>query len=196
MHAANNGCMESHALASLKDHFLLAMPCLQDSIFAHSLTYIFDHNEHGASGLVINHPVDLTLADIFSQLELESTSACTQHPVLVGGPVAMERGFVLHRSGTTWKSTLNVTDAVCLTTSSDILAAMARDEGPDGALVMIGYAGWGADQLEQELADNAWLTVAADASIIFDTPFEQRAAAAARKLGFDINLMTAHAGHA
>ncbi len=188
--------MESHTLASLKNHFLLAMPCLRDSIFAHSLTYIFDHNEYGASGLVINRPLDLTLADIFSQLELESASACITHPVLVGGPVAMERGFVLHRKGTSWKSTLDVTGEVSLTTSSDILAAMARDEGPEGALVMIGYAGWGADQLEQELADNAWLTMPADASIIFDTPFEQRAASAARKLGFDINLMTLDAGHA
>lgn len=188
--------MESHALASLKNHFLLAMPCLQESIFAHSLTYIFDHNEHGASGLVINRPLDLTLADIFSQLELESASACATQPVLVGGPVAMERGFVLHRAGTTWRSTLAVSAEVSITTSSDVLAAMARDEGPDEALVTIGYAGWGADQLEQELVDNAWLTVPADAHIIFDTPYEQRAAVAARKLGVDINLMTADAGHA
>ncbi len=188
--------MKAHSLSSLKHHFLLAMPCLQDSIFAHSLTYIFDHDEHGASGLVINRPLDLTLADVFSQLELESASACTTHPVLIGGPVEMERGFVLHRAGTTWKSTQDVSTDVSLTMSSDILAAMARDEGPAGALVIIGYAGWGTDQLEQELADNAWLTIPADASIIFDTPFEQRAAAAARKLGFDINLMTADAGHA
>ncbi len=188
--------MESHALASLKNHFLLAMPCLHDSIFAHSLTYIFDHNEHGASGLVVNRPLDLTLADIFSQLELESSAACTAQPVLAGGPVAMERGFVLHRSGASWQSTLDISADVSLTTSSDILAAMARDEGPAAALVTIGYAGWGADQLEQELADNAWLSLPADAHIIFDTPCEQRAAVAARKLGFDINLMTAQAGHA
>ncbi len=188
--------MKSQPLASLKNHFLLAMPCLQDSIFAHSLTYVFDHNEHGAAGLVINRPLDLTLADVFSQLELESASACTTHPVLIGGPVEMERGFVLHRVGTTWKSTLDVSADVSLTMSSDILTAMARDEGPPGALVIIGYAGWGADQLEQELADNAWLTLPADASIIFDTPFEQRVAAAARKLGFDINLLTTNAGHA
>ncbi len=172
------------------------MPCLQDSIFAHSLTYIFDHNEHGASGLVINRPLDLTLADIFSQLELESSSACTTQPVLVGGPVAMERGFVLHRPGTTWKSTLDVSADVSLTTSSDVLAAMARDEGPDQALVTIGYAGWGADQLEQELADNAWLTIPADAHIIFDIPLEQRTGVVASKLGFDIDLRTADAGHA
>lgn len=188
--------MEPQTLVSLKNHFLLAMPCLQDYIFAHSLTYIFDHDERGASGLVINRPLDLTLADIFSQLDLEIASPCATRPVLVGGPVAMERGFVLHRNHTSWQTTLHVSDTVSLTTSSDILAAMARDEGPEDALVAIGYAGWGQGQLEQELADNAWLTLPADAQIIFDTPFEQRAAVAARKLGFDINLMTADAGHA
>ncbi len=180
----------------LRDHFLIAMPGMHDTSFAHSVTYICDHNESGAMGLTLNHPLPLTLADIFQQLDLEYRSGQGDQPVMSGGPVQIERGFVLHNAGSEWQSTLQVSSEISLTASRDILAALAEGEGPSEHLMALGYAGWDAGQLEEEIAANAWLTLPADKQILFNTPPEQRWSAAARHLGIDLNLISANAGHA
>ncbi len=180
---------------SLVNHFLLAMPGLEDSIFTSSLTYIFEHSEEGAAGLVINKTIGMTLEEVFTQLEMPSDGSKAQDAVLAGGPVSPNQGFVLHRSGS-WKETLAVCDQVSISTSLDILRSLAADEGPDEALIVLGYAGWAPGQLENELSRNAWLTVNADPAIIFDTPLEQRTNLAASQLGFDLSKLGVDAGHA
>lgn len=184
-------------LNNFKDHFLIAMPALTEGFFAHSLTYVCDHSENGAMGLVINRPMDLNLVDVLEHLKIEGLRTQRTDPVMAGGPVHTDRGFVLHRPGEReWQSTLHLTDEVALTTSRDILEAIAHNEGPDHILVALGYAGWSAGQLEDELAANTWLTLPADAGIIFNTPYEKRLDAAAAKLGIDLALMAPGAGHA
>ena len=193
----NNGMDSQETYSSLKNHFLVAMPSLSDGLFANTITFICEHDEQGAMGIVINHPLNLSLDEIFQHLEIDNAQHPHDEPILAGGPVQMDRGFVLHRkSKQQWQSTRDISDQVSLTTSQDILTAIANDEGPKDSLVALGYAGWGAGQLENELADNAWLTIPADSDIIFNTPIEHRAKAAAAKLGVDLNLMTSQAGHA
>lgn len=188
--------LQDKGLNSLKDHFLIAMPCLRDSGFGNSITYICEHSEDGAMGIVINHPLELRLDEIFEHLDIGETGERHTEAIYAGGPVHTDRGFVLHRkTAQTWESTLAVSDQISLTTSQDILTAIAHDEGPAESIVALGYAGWGAGQLEQELADNAWLTLPADSAIIFNTPTEQRAAAAAALLGIDLTLISPEAGH-
>lgn len=187
----------SNTNSGLKDHFLIAMPALNEGIFAHSITYICEHNEQGAMGIVINHPLDLSLDEVFHHLDIEDISSVRQEQILAGGPVHMNRGFILHRrTDDKWDSTIHISDQIALTTSQDILNAMAHDKGPSDSLVALGYAGWDEGQLEQELAENAWLTLPADSSIIFNTPIEQRAAAAVAKIGVDLALISPRAGHA
>ena len=181
---------------SLRDHFLLAMPGLKGSSFARSLTYICEHNASGAMGLVLSHRMPLTLEDIFTQLEIDDLGKVGSQSVLSGGPVQVERGFVLHRDKSRWQSTLAVNDDVSLTASQDILSALGEGKGPETFLMTLGYAGWEAGQLEQEIADNAWLTMPANPDIVFNTPSDQRWSAAARQLGIDLNLISATAGHA
>lgn len=188
--------MDISQTTCMSNQFLLAMPTLRNSFFANSLTYIFNHDEEGAAGLIVNRPTDLQLSELFEQMELPSSSMHASDAVFNGGPVALEQGFVLHRQGSSWNSTMDVSDDIALTTSKDILAAIAEDKGPDDALVAIGYAGWAAGQLEQELIENAWLTIPADATVIFDTPIAERANAAARLLGVDITQLSDDAGHA
>lgn len=181
----------------LRDHFLLAMPSLDQGIFAHSITYICEHGESGAMGIVINQPLDLSVAEIFEHLQISARRDFSGMPVLAGGPVQIDHGFVLHRkSQRSWEASLRVTPEITLTTSRDILRAIAEDEGPKDHLIALGYAGWAAGQLEQELAENSWLTMPADSEIIFSTPTEQRLAAAAARLGIDMNLISGEAGHA
>jgi putative transcriptional regulator len=181
----------------LRDHFLLAMPCLNEGIFSHSITYICEHGESGAMGIVINQPLDLSVGEIFDHLQIESLTDFDELPVLAGGPVQIDHGFVLHRNcEKTWEASLKVTPEITLTTSRDILRAIAADEGPPDHLIALGYAGWAAGQLEQELAENSWLTLPADSDIIFSTPTEGRLAAAAALLGIDMNLISVEAGHA
>jgi len=182
--------------SSLRDHFLLAMPGLEGSSFARSLTYVCEHSESGAMGLVLSHRMPLTLGDIFVQLEIDDLGHLGDQPVLSGGPVQVERGFVLHRDASRWQSTLPVSDDVSLTASRDILNALGAGKGPDSFIMALGYAGWEAGQLEQEIADNAWLTMPANPEILFNTPSDQRWSAAARQLGIDLNLISATAGHA
>ena len=183
--------------SSLRDHFLLAMPSLTDAIFAHSITYLCEHSDEGAMGIMINHPLDLCVEEVLEHLDLSAQGRLREVPVMAGGPVHMDRGFVLHRpTGNAWESTLAVTGDISLTTSRDILAAIAAGDGPNHSLIALGYAGWGAGQLESEISENSWLTLPADSAIIFDTPCHLRASAAAAKLGVDMNLISGEAGHA
>lgn len=180
---------------SLKNHFLIAMPSLGDSRFAKTVTYICEHNDGGAMGLVINQPASISHRELFSQLGL-SGDVENDSPLLLGGPVKKDRGFVLHSAEQTWNSTLKVSNEVSITGSKDILADIANGEGPRNALIALGYAGWDANQLEQEIAENSWLTVPADKHIIFDTPIEKRWHSSAKKLGIDLHLLSTQAGHA
>lgn len=182
---------------SLRDHFLLAMPGLSEGIFSQSITYICEHGESGAMGIVINQPLDLTVTEIFEHLQINTNTQFNDKPVMAGGPVQMDHGFVLHRQNPKrWEASLKVTDEITLTTSRDILRAIAEGTGPDDHLIALGYAGWSAGQLEQELADNSWLTLPGNSDIIFATSAEERLGAAAALLGIDMNLISAQAGHA
>ncbi len=148
-------------------------------------------------GIVINQPLDLTVAEIFDHLQITPNGDFTEVPVMAGGPVQIDHGFVLHRHcDRTWEASLKVTPDITLTTSRDILRAIAEDDGPEDHLIALGYAGWSAGQLEQELAENSWLTLPANSDIIFSTPADKRLGAAAALLGIDMNLISAEAGHA
>lgn len=182
--------------SSLRGQFLIAMPNLQDPVFAHSITYICEHSKEGALGIVINHPLDINLGEVFKQLDLDQQGPHTDMAVLSGGPVQTDRGFVLHPRGQTWESTVEVSDTVSLTASRDILVSLSENKGPEKAVVALGYAGWSPGQIEEEIAANSWLTTPADSEILFDTPSEQRWAAASKHLGIDLNLIHATAGHA
>lgn len=173
------------------------MPKMADPYFARSLTYICEHNDQGALGVVVNRPIDLTLKALFERLSLELRDReRADAPVYFGGPVQTDRGFVLHAPTGDWQSTLRVGDAIGLTTSKDILEAVGRGEGPEHLLVTLGYAGWSAGQLEHELSQNAWLTVEAKDAILFDVPAEERLPAAMELLGVDFALLSDEAGHA
>lgn len=182
----------------LGNHFLIAVPAMHDPNFSRTVTLLCQHTEEGAMGLMLNRSSEYKLGDVLEQMQITTDDeALAAAPVLIGGPVQPERGFVLHEPGTdTWDSTFRLSEHLSLTTSRDILAAMARGEGPKRALIALGYAGWSEGQLESELQDNSWLTVAADGAILFDTPLEQRWSAAARLMGVDLNLLPDYAGHA
>ena len=181
----------------LKHHFLIAMPHMADGNFAQTVTYLVDHGEQGAMGLVINRPSGLSLADILEQLRPETSPATRCHgmPVYSGGPVQTERGFVLHPTGPSFQASVVLGD-VTLSTSQDVLLSIAEGQGPAQHLIALGYAGWDAGQLEAELADNAWLTCPASLDILFDLPADLRLDAAAARLGVNLSLLTAQAGHA
>ena len=182
---------------SLTNHFLIAMPSLQDPNFQRTVTFICEHNENGALGIVINRPSEVTLGDLLHHMDLSVTDAGTaEQPVYMGGPVQRERGFVLHPASERWDASLQVSDAVAVSTSRDVLAAIAEGNGPAHYLVALGYAGWGGGQLEEEMAQNAWLSGPADPGIIFETANEERWQAAASLLGVDLRLLSSDAGHA
>lgn len=182
---------------ALSDHFLIAMPSLEDPNFHQSVAYLCEHNAEGGLGIIINRPTEVTLGELLEHLELEPVDAETaSRTVYMGGPVQPERGFVLHPPGGEWDSTLEVSPSVAVTTSRDILAAIAEGRGPERYLVALGYAGWEAGQLEDELADNAWLTGPADPEIIFNRDTGDRWRAAAALLGVDMTLLSGDAGHA
>ena len=180
----------------LTHHFLIAMPNMADPYFSRSLTYVCEHNEQGALGLVVNRPIEMTLAGVFDKLDLRLGGPAAVAPVYFGGPVQPERGFVLHQPVGEWQSTLAVRDDIGLTTSRDVLEAVGDGEGPERMLFALGYSGWGAGQLENELKHNAWLTVEASADIIFDLPPEARLTAAMSLLGVDFARLSDEAGHA
>jgi putative transcriptional regulator len=184
---------------NLTNHFLIAMPNMVDPYFAKSLTFICEHNEQGALGVVVNRPTDMTLGALFEQVDIPlDKSELAALPVYFGGPVQVDRGFVLHRPVGGWQSTLSVNGEVGLTTSKDILQAMSQGEGPSpgDVLVSLGYAGWAPGQLEQELKQNAWLTVEASPSVIFDLLPGERLGAAMELLGVDPASLSEDAGHA
>ena len=182
---------------NLTHHFLIAMPAMADLHFSKTLTYICEHNDQGALGLVINRPIDMTLESLFEQIGLTPVGQDLRiTPVYFGGPVQMDRGFVLHQPVGAWQSTMAVRDEVALTTSKDILQAAARGEGPARIMVTLGYAGWAPGQLEHEIAQNAWLTVKAAPRVIFEMPAEERLPAAMELLGIDFASLSDDAGHA
>ncbi len=189
--------MKNLSPSYLKHQFLIAMPHMADPNFAHTLTYIVEHNANGAMGLVVNRPQDLNLADILEQLrpDVEPPADCMQIPIYIGGPVQTDRGFVLHTSDKAFQATIEL-DGMSLSTSQDILFAIADGFGPQQSLITLGYAGWEAGQLEAELANNAWLNCPFDPEIIFGMACEQRLAAAAASLGINLSLLTSQAGHA
>jgi putative transcriptional regulator len=181
----------------LTNQFLIAMPALTDANFSQTVTFIWEHNADGALGIIINRPLQMRLVDVFEQLKMPTAQGIAGHQqVLQGGPVQTDRGFVVHHVGGDWEHTLQISSRIQVTTSPDILSAMALGTGPDIAIVALGYAGWAAGQLESEIAQNAWLTAPCDERILFDTPFEQRWRAAGRLLGIDLATISPHAGHA
>ncbi|GAB4128635.1 MAG: YqgE/AlgH family protein [Sideroxydans sp.] len=182
---------------NLTHHFLIAMPTMTDPFFAKSLTYVCEHSEEGAMGIVVNRPISLTLSELFAQINMPlSQTDLEDLPVHFGGPVQTDRGFVLHDPAGPYQSTLRVNDKVNLTTSKDILQAVGEGSGPKHLLVTLGYAGWSAGQLEQELAANAWLSVPANEHILFDLPAEEKLPAAMKLLGVDFASLSEETGHA
>jgi putative transcriptional regulator len=189
---------ESSEAFSLANHFLIAMPGMADPSFSGTVVFLCEHSSRGALGVVINRPTDLTLQTLFERVELKfEDEPRSSEPVLYGGPVHTDRGFVLHtQADAHYDSTLRVNDSVALTMSRDVLEAVAEGDGPPKLLVTLGHAGWGEGQLEYEIGRNAWLTVPADLSVIFDTPAQQRFGAAMHLLGIDPAMLSDQAGHA
>jgi putative transcriptional regulator len=182
---------------NLTNHFLIAMPAMADPYFAKTLTFFCEHNDQGALGLVVNRPIDLTLQALFEQVDLElNEPSLINLPVHFGGPVQMDRGFVLHQPIGDWQSTLSVEGEIGLTTSRDILDALGTGRGPERVLVTLGYAGWAPGQLEHEIGQNGWLTVRARPSVMFELPAEERLPAAMEMLGIDFASLSDQAGHA
>ncbi len=184
-------------MRSLQDHFLIAMPTLDDPNFDETVTYVCRHGAEGALGVIVNRPTATLLGEILKQLGLDCRNVDqASQQVFGGGPVAPEQGFVLHRSDEDFETTVRGDSGIRVTLSPDVMNSLARGAGPEPALVALGYAGWDAGQLEAELAANSWLTVPADPAILFDTPVEQRWTAAVGLLGVDAHQITTYAGHA
>ena len=186
-----------HPDGVLTNQLLIAMPGMLDPNFSTTVTLICEHNDEGTLGIVINRPTTLKLAGLFEQLSVDDPDPeAAASPVLSGGPVGMERGFVLHGPEYSFENTLAVSDDIRLTLSRDIIDALATGSGPDDALVALGYAGWEPGQLEEEMLANSWLNVPATPQIVFETPFADRWDSAARTLGIDIASLPTEAGHA
>lgn len=186
---------------NLANHFLIAMPSMLDPIFGGTVVYLCEHNASGALGMIINKPTDMTMDVLLERIDLEIEikprhPQIAEKPVMFGGPVQVERGFVLHAPLGRFSSMMRVTDEIALTTSKDVLEAVAQGEGPRQLLVSLGCAGWSAGQLEQEIVRNGWLTVRADPAIIFDMPIAERFSAAIKLLGIDPMMLSGEAGHA
>ncbi|WP_353152542.1 YqgE/AlgH family protein [Herminiimonas fonticola] len=186
---------------NLADHFLIAMPSMLDPVFGGTVVYLCEHNANGALGVIINKPTDMTVSVLLSRIDLKLEIApdlppLEKTPVMYGGPVQADRGFVLHAPKGNFSSTMPVTADIALTTSKDILEAVALGAGPQKMLVSLGCSGWGAGQLEDEITRNGWLTVRADPNIMFDLPLEQRFVAALKLLGIDPMMLSGEAGHA
>lgn len=184
---------------NLANHFLIAMPSMQDPIFGGTVVYVCEHNENGVLGVVINKPTDMTMQVLFERIDLKLEGGMESHvdePIMFGGPVQDDRGFVLHTPGNRYSSSLTVTEDIAFTTSIDVLEAVAAGDGPPRMLVSIGYSGWSPGQLEDEIGRNGWLTVGADPEILFNLPIEERYTAAMRLLGIDPLMLTSEAGHA
>lgn len=191
---------------NLTNHFLIAMPALEDAIFSKSVVYVCEHTPKGALGLVINKPADIKMAELFDKVDLPLKRAdLTDNPVFQGGPVQTERGFVLHdpilvamdnAAETLYASTMVIPGGLEMTTSRDVLEAISGGAGPRRVLVTLGYSAWGEGQLETELGENSWLTVDADPAVIFDTPVDQRYEKALSLLGLQAWMISSQVGHA
>lgn len=186
---------------NLTNHFLVAMPTMQDSNFKQSVIYVCEHNDEGAMGIIINQPIDISIADMLEQISVERTLPIThpislEYPVLNGGPVAEDRGFVLHSIKQDYHSSMAINEQLAVTTSLDILSQLGTTQEPTQFIVALGYAGWDVGQLEQELAENNWLTIEADNDIIFSTPIDERWQKAIAKLGIDPAHLSLDIGHA
>jgi putative transcriptional regulator len=181
---------------SFRHQFLLAMPGLVDGYFGGTITYLCEHGADGAMGLVINRPSEMSLLELLRQLELEPLAGVPDRPVLEGGPVSPERGFVLHTDDCRFDASLDLGSGLVLTASREVLEAIAAGGGPRRYEVALGFAGWGPGQLEQEIVENVWLTCPADPAVIFDVPFADRVVRAAAALGIDFNRLSGQAGHA
>ena len=182
---------------SLTNQLLIAMPGMQDPNFSTTVTLVCEHNDVGALGIVINRPLTLKLGGLFEQLDVEGPDPeAAENPVLLGGPVGPERGFVLHGGEPEYENSIAVSSEISLTLSRDVLDAMAAGSGPDKSLVALGYAGWQPGQLEDEMLANSWLSVPASTDIVFDTPFAERWSQAAQTIGIDIAQISTDAGHA
>lgn len=182
---------------SLENQLLIAMPSLEDPYFNKTVTYICEHNDDGAMGLIINLPINVTLNELLLQIdENKADMPELSQQVLTGGPVSQDRGFVLHSTQAGWSSSLALSDDVMITTSKDILMALGTHDAPEQYMVTLGYAGWGPGQLEEEIKANSWLTTPADGDILFNTPIEQRWKKATEKLGIDLAHLSSDVGHA
>ena len=180
----------------LSNQFIIAMPGLADPIFHHTVTYLCQHTKEGALGIVINRSADMKLGEIFKQMDIAvARPEAAEAPVFAGGPVQQDRGFVVHTTCGEWDMTMPVSDNISLTTSRDVIEAIAAGEGPEKYLVALGYAGWSEGQLEKEILSNSWLNTPYAQKILFDTPISQRWNAAASQLGININQLTTPAGH-
>lgn len=183
-------------MQTLQNHFLLAMPSLSDAYFSRSLVYVCEHHQEGAMGLVVNIPLEMSLATMLTQVKLSPpNSPELNQPVLQGGPVHADRGFVLHSFHPGFNSTLQVSDEIMVTTSKDILATLGTPQAPTNWLVALGYAGWSAGQLEQELIDSAWLVIPPNPKLIFNTPVHQRWQQAAATIGVNPLHLSSQVGH-
>jgi putative transcriptional regulator len=185
-------------IQSLKNHFLIAMPILSDKYFARSVTFIVEHSSEGAMGIVINQPSNISFKQLMEMADstVEVGRLLQDKIVVCGGPVHGDRGFIVHSPQGGYSSSIDVSSQIMLTTSKDILSKLGKQDGPEKSLVALGYAGWQAGQLEQEIQDNAWLTVEADYEILFETPIHKKWQAAVNKLGIDIWQLTQQAGQA
>lgn len=182
---------------SLVNKCLLATPAIKDPLFASSLVYMCEHNQDGSMGLVVNHPTDQSLQEIFEQLNIPcSDEKILKQPLYIGGPVQLEQGFILHGEAGNWLKTIEIADGIHLTSSIDILRAIAAGEGPDNYLVMLGFSGWSSGQLESELQDNAWLTTAASSDLLFHENADDKWQVAFDTLGFDISMLSPVSGNA
>ncbi|MBL4828349.1 MAG: YqgE/AlgH family protein [Aliivibrio sp.] len=184
----------------LKNHFLVAMPTMKDPFFQRSVVYICEHDEEGAMGLLINQPIDISLESMLEQIEVKrdlplNHQNSLKQPVLNGGPVSDDRGFVLHITKDKYASSLEMSYQLSVTTSKDILAILGTSDQPEKFLVTLGYSGWDAGQLEKELTNNTWLTIEADPSVIFDTPINERWNKAVQKLGINVANLSSDVGH-
>ena len=195
-------------MESLQDHFLIAMPSMQDGIFERSVVYICEHNSEGAMGIIINQPVNISIDELLAQtvkaalpthddaMDAENAKVVINKPVFKGGPVAEDRGFVLHTAYPGFSSSLQINDELMITSSLDVLETLGTERQPDNYMVALGYSGWEKGQLEQEIADNSWLTINADADILFRVPVHKRWELAAQKIGIDIWRVSSEIGHA
>ncbi|WP_404400211.1 YqgE/AlgH family protein [Idiomarina seosinensis] len=185
-------------MQSLQNHFLIATPTMNEPLFKRSVTYICEHSDEGAMGLIVNQPANLNVTTLLDKLEIvyPASSESLKGPVFQGGPVGQERGFVIHPPQENWRSSLQLSDDIMVTTSRDILEALGSSAAPPKFILTLGYAGWEAGQLEQELAEDAWLAIPAAADILFNTPTSERWQKATEMLGFDVSQLAPGLGHA